>query len=312
MASDHGPGARRVGPAVRQRRSFLRAAGARCALGLLALAKGVGARAQDARSESPVATLDTDLLRTGLYLIRGGGGNSLLRLSANGMVLVDGKLPGNYRALMAQVRRVSKLSDMAVRVLVLTDHHAEHAGTSPQFIAARIPIVAQRNALANLSLPAAPDSAGAASLIAYDSERIVRIGGVEVRLRHFGPARTDGDSVVHFPDMKIVAVGDLLMSGVPEPDFSAGGSLVGWARVLAQVLELDFDRVVPGNGPVVGRGELAEFKSKLDVVVARAGALVGAGVGKDELMARLRTDDLGWRFDFGGVALDRFYAELRG
>jgi glyoxylase-like metal-dependent hydrolase (beta-lactamase superfamily II) len=286
-------------------------AGARCALGLLALAGGGGASAQDAQPEASAAKavpLDTDLVRTGLYLIRGGGGNSLLRLSANGMVLVDGKLAGNYRALMAQVRRVSRLSDMSVRVLVLTDHHEEHAGTSAQFIAARVPIVAQRNALAKLSLPESP----AAALIAYDSERVLRMGGVEVQLKHFGPARTDGDSVVYFPDLKIVAVGDLFMAGAPEPDFSAGGSLVGWAGVLARVLELDFDQVVPGVGPVIGRGVLVAFKEQLDLVVSRAGALVRERVGKNELMARLRTDDLGWRFDFRGVALDRFYAELRG
>ncbi|MEP6504853.1 MAG: hypothetical protein ABJD97_16045 [Betaproteobacteria bacterium] len=297
------------------RRAFLRAAGARCAPGLLALAGGIGASAQDVQPEASAAKDDplaTDLVRTGLYLIRGGGGNSLLRLSANGMVLVDGKLAGSYGALMTQVRRVARLSDMAVRVLVLTDHHEAHAGTSAEFIAARVPIVAQRNALARLPPSESPEAASATPMIAYDTERVLRMGGVEVRLKHFGAARTDGDSVAFFSDLRIVAVGDLLTAGAPEPDFSAGGSLVGWAAVLARVLELDFDRVVPGVGPVVERSALVAFKERLDVVVSRAGALVRDGVGKSELMARLRTDDLGWRFDFTGVALDRLFAELRG
>ncbi len=313
MGSSPGPGTRRARPAARRRRSFLRVAGARLALGLLALAGTVGALAQDPQpgaSAAKGAQLDTDLVRTGLYLIRGGGGNSLLRLSANGMVLVDGKLPGNYRALMLQVRRLSKLSDMSVRVLVLTDHHEEHAGDSTQFVAARIPIVAQRNALAHLSLPESSNAAAGLPVLSYDSERTLRMGGIEVQLKHFGNARTDGDTVVYFPDLKIVALGDLFMPGPPEPDFCAGGSLAGWGAVLAQVLELDFDRVVPGIGPVVDRDALVTFKAKVDAVVARASALVRAGVGKDELMSQLRTDDLGWRFNFSGVALDRFYAEL--
>jgi hypothetical protein len=34
------------------------------------------------------------------------------------------------------------------------------------------------------------------------------------------------------------------------------------------------------------------------------------GVGKDQMMAQLKTDDLGWQFDFTGEQLDRFYEEL--
>ena len=298
--------------AMLRRRSFLRAAGAGCATGLVALARPVAALTPDAPGPAtPGVQLDAELVRTGLYLIRGGGGNSLLRLSANGMLLVDGKLSGSHRALMSQVRRISKLSDMPVRVLVLTDHHEEHAGDSAQFTAAGVAIVAQREALANLGLSESQDAAGRSLVIAYDDERTLRMGGVEVQLKHFGPARTSGDTVVYFPDMKIVALGDLFAPDAPEPDFAAGGSLLGWGSVLGRVLELDFDRVVPGRGPVVGREALVAFKEKLDAVVSRAGALVRAGVGQDALMARLRTDDLGWQLDFTGAALNSFYGEFR-
>ena len=298
-------GLRDARSATLRRRSFLRAAGAGCATALAALARPVVAVAQDAPvTPAQAIQLDAELVRTGLYLIRGGGGNSLLRLSANGMLLVDGNLPGTYRTLMSQVRRISKLSDMPVRVLVLTDHHPEHAGNSAQFAAAGITIAAQREALANLGLPESQDAAGRSRVIAYDDERTLRMGGVEVQLKHFGRARTSGDTVVYFPDMKIVALGDLFATDAPEPDFAAGGSLLGWGSVLARVLELDFDRVVPGRGPVVGREALVAFKDKLDAVVSRAGALVRAGVGEDALMSRLRTDDLGWQF------APAFYASL--
>ena len=313
MGGSRGPRARAARPATQRRRSFVLALAARGGLGLLSLAGGAGAAAQDApagASATNAPRLDSDLVRTGLYLIRGGGGNSLLRLSANGMVLIDGKLPGNYRALMSQVRRISRLSDMAVRVLVLTDHHEKRAGTNAQFLEARIPIVAQRNTLASLSLPESPRAAGGLPVVSYEHERTLRLGGVEVPLKHFGNACTSGDTVVYFPDLKIVALGDLFAPGAPEPDFSAGGSLVGWGAVLTRVLDLDFDQVVPGAGPVVGRSALVAFKGKLDAVVARAGALVRSGVGRDDLMSRMRLDDLGWQFDFAGDDLDRLYVEL--
>lgn len=280
-------------------------------MGSVSLVRAVGAAAPDAQaSAAPGLPLDAELVRTGLYLIRGGGGNSLLRLSANGMILVDGKLPGTYRALMSKVRRIAKLSDMPVRVLVLTNHREEHAGDSAQFIAAGTAIVAQREALANLSLPESQAAVGRAAVVAYDVERTLRMGGVEVRLKHFGPGRTGGDTVVYFPDLKIVALGDLFPTEAPEPDFAAGGSLVGWRGVLAQILELDFDRVVPGVGPVATRDDLVTFAAKVDALASRAIALVKAGVAKEALMSRLQTGDLGWQLRFSGPALDSFFAEL--
>jgi glyoxylase-like metal-dependent hydrolase (beta-lactamase superfamily II) len=126
---------------------------------------------------------------------------------------------------------------------------------------------------------------------------------------HFGSAHTSGDSVVYFPNLKVVAVGDLF-AAAPDPDYSAGGSLVEWGPVLAQVLKLDFDVVVPGTGPPVSRADLEGFKSKIDTLVSRATMLVKKGVAKDQLMAHLKMDDLGWQLSLTGDRLDRFYAEL--
>jgi cyclase len=113
-------------------------------------------------------------------------------------------------------------------------------------------------------------------------------------LLHFGNAHTSRDTVVHFPNLKVVAVGDLF-APTPDPDFSAGGSLVGWGPVLGQILKLDFDVVVPGTGPMVGRGDLEAFKAKIKMLVSRAANLVKKGMAKDQLMAQLTGDDLGWR-----------------
>src|ERR1017187_10630689 len=54
-----------------------------------------------------VPALNAQLVKTGLYVITGAGCNSVLRLSANGFILVDGGLPGNYDVLMKKVDRKS-------------------------------------------------------------------------------------------------------------------------------------------------------------------------------------------------------------
>jgi hypothetical protein len=40
--------------------------------------------------------LQVQLIKTGLYLVSGGGANTLIRMSGDGQVLVDGKLPDSY------------------------------------------------------------------------------------------------------------------------------------------------------------------------------------------------------------------------
>src|SRR5271165_1259036 len=283
-----------------------------CAIVMLVMAVAVAGSAQyNQEKERPGkgagdVTLDAQLVKTGLYLISGGGGNSLLRLSGNGLIIVDGKLPGNYHALS---KRVEKISKQPVRVLVVTDHLESHNGNNAKFLEAGTQILAQENVKKNLASYTPPGGKIAPPTITYDHEFRLRFGGVEAQLMHFGNAHTSGDTVVYFPNLKVVAVGDLFAS-TPNPDFAAGGSLVGWSSVLAQILKLDFDTVIPGTGAPITRADLEAFKAKIDILLSRATGLVSKGVPKDQLMAQLKTDDLGWRLTFTPDQVDHFYAEL--
>ena len=280
-----------------------------CATVFLAItAAGAGpAQYQDRSGKATIdSALATQFVKTGLYVISGGGSNSVLRLSANGLILVNGKLPGNYDAL---VKQATKISDQPIRVVIVTDYHENHTGDSAKFLAAGTGIIAQENVKPALDAYDPPGVKVVPPSLTYDHEYTLKLGGVEARLLHFGNAVTGGDTVVYFPNLKVVAVGDLF-APTPNPDFTAGGSLVGWGPTLAQVLKLDFDVAVPGTGPTATRADLEAFKTKVDTLVSRATLLVKKGVPKEQLMAQLKTDDLGWRFNFTEDQLNRFYAEL--
>ncbi len=286
-------------------------------LPVIALVLGaVASSAQTTQNDGPQANdagnsvLTADLVRTGLFVISGAGGNSLLRLTANGLILVDGKRPCNYKALVTKARKLS-FSDQPIRALITTDYHIDHTGNNAEFLAAGTQIFAQENVKQNLITNNLPDGRVAPPTITYDRDYTLRLGGIEARLLHFGHARTDGDTVVYFANLKVVAVGDLF-APIPDPDFSAGGSLVGWGPVLGEVLKLDFDIAVPGAGPIVTKADVAAFKNKIDTLVSRATGLVDKGVPRDRLMSELKTDDLGWKFSFTKDQLDHFYSELSG
>lgn len=251
---------------------------------------------------------DVRLIKTGLYLIGGGGANTLIRFSAAGTILVDAKLPGLYRALASQVRRISRLSDHPVRVLLLTGSDAARAGNAAQFLAAGIPVVAQRRAAARL-----PAADAKSPLVAFDDDYALRLGGAELRLLHFGRAYSDADAVVHFSDLKVVALGALFTpdaADAPVPDFAAGGSLVNWAPVLDQVLTLDFELVVGADGAPRPRGDLEAFKTRIEMLVDLARSLVRQGAAPDQLPARLQAADSGWSLRFTPEQLAAFHAEL--
>jgi cyclase len=248
--------------------------------------------------KNPVPTpLHVEMVKTGLFLISGGGSNSVLRLSANGLIIVNGTAPGSYDALLTEAK---KISDQPVRILINTDRDAGHTATNARFLEDGTNIVAQQNALKNLSTP---------QIKTYDRELTIHLGGIEAQLLHFGNAHSNGDTVVYFPNLKAVAVGDLF-AAAPDPDYAAGGSLAGWGSVLDQILKLDFDTVIPASGPTVGRAELEAFRAKLGTLMSRAADLVSKGVRKDRLISQLKTDDLGWNLSYTGERLDQFYAEL--
>jgi glyoxylase-like metal-dependent hydrolase (beta-lactamase superfamily II) len=283
-------------------------AGKPFAIVLLSAIGAVAGSAQYARANDPPgkSELKAELIRPGLYLISGGGCNSLLRLSASGLIIVDGKLPGNYDALLEQAH---KISDQPVRVLINTDYHENHTGNNSRFLEDATQILAQENAQKSLAAYNAAGGKIALPTRTYDQHLTLRLGGIEAQVLHFGNAHTNGDTVVYFPNLRVVAVGDLFAT-TPDPDFSAGGSLVGWGPVLAEILKLDFDVVVPGAGPPVTRADLEAFRARIDTLVSRATLLVGSGVPRDKLMAQLKTYDPGWSPGFTGDQLDGFYSEL--
>jgi hypothetical protein len=274
---------------------------------ILALAAAISGSAQYFPSSKVRANdgLSKDLVVAGLYVFKGNGNNSVLRLSANGLILVDSKLAGSYDDLVARVEQTSR---QPIRALILTDTSEASAANAAQFLKNGTVVILQQS-LAEKFVAQNFGGKTPPGLVTYDRDYQIRMGGIEARLMHFGNAYTSGDTAVYFPNLKIVALGNLY-AAVPNPNFAAGGSLVQWSSVLGQVLTLDFDTAVPASGPAISKADLQVFKAKLDRLTERAKRLVNNGVAKNELMSRLRADDLDWNLNFTPQQLDNFYSEL--
>src|SRR5689334_1104287 len=79
-------------------------------------------------------------VKPGLYEVTGAGANSLVRVTSDGVILVDGKLPGdqNYAGVIEQIKTVT---DKPVKFVIVTHHHADHTGNNAQFLKAGAQVV---------------------------------------------------------------------------------------------------------------------------------------------------------------------------
>lgn len=249
-------------------------------------------------------------VKPGLYMIAGAGANSEVAVTNEGLIVVDGKLPGekNYDDLMAQIKSISP---QPIKYLIVTHHHADHTGNNDRFEAAGVKVIGHENLKKNAETynanpkPAPPDETYSGS------KHTVKVDGVSAELHHFGRAHTSGDTVVYFPGMKTVIVSDVVTTGATGPlaDYAGGGSFVEWPKVLADILKLDFDTCIPGNGGPLTKADVEAYKTKVDTFVSRAKEAVAKGVPKDQLMSQIKTDDLGWTPRVPNV--DAFYADLQ-
>ena len=282
---------------------------AACGIGLLAQAPAQGQpQGQGRGGGQPVGSIQ--MVKPGLYVVPGGGSNSIVRVTPDGVILVDTKLPGaaNYDALVAQIKTVTP---QPVKLVIVTHHHADHTGNNDRFAAAGVKVLGHA-ALASALDTYQFDPKPAKPTETYDgNERVVRLGGAEVRVLHLGRAHTGGDSVVYFPEVRVVATSDAVTTGATGPlaDYAGGGSFMGFATVLDAMLKLDFDTAIPGAGPVLTKADVAAFRTKIGAVIDRASAAVKAGVPANELLKQIKTDDLGWAPRIPMV--DAFVAELK-
>src|ERR1700679_1446165 len=248
-------------------------------------------------------------VKPGLYMITGAGGNTTVRVTNQGLIVVDGKLPGqsNYDALMALIKGVS---DQPIKSLIVTHQHDDHTGNNQRFLDAGVQVIGHENLKKNLVTYAVDPKPAPPSMTYPGAAYTVSLGDVKVELHHFGRAHTSGDTVVYFPDLKVVAVSDVVTTGKTGPliDYAGGGSATDWTNVLAGILKLDFDAAIPGNGDVLTKADVQAYKTRFDTMISRARELVRQGVPQDQLLTQIKTDDIGWAPRVPKV--DAFYAEL--
>jgi len=253
------------------------------------------------------APLQLEAVKGNLHMIVGSGGNVGVLVTDSGVVMIDDKFERNVEEMLGLI---ADETDQPVRYVVNTHHHGDHSGGNAKLINdSGVTAAAHENARANL---VRNDQPGAQQFV-YGEQASLFLGQDEVRLLYFGAGHTNGDSVVYFPRLRAVHMGDLFVGGAPFIDYNNGGSALEWDETLNAVLQLEFDTVIPGHGPVSTREDLVEWKEKFETYRERIGDMARDGKTAEEIRAEADLSDLGgWQI--GGLqarSLPGMMRELR-
>jgi len=250
--------------------------------------------------------LAIEQVKDGLYNITGPGGNIGVRVTPEGVILIDDKFPQDFEEIQ---QLVGQVSDLPVRYVINTHHHGDHSGSNVGFIDIA-EIVAHQNARDNMIR----GNQDAPPRMVFTDQTAIYLGGVEVRAFHMGTGHTNGDAVVYFPDLNTVHGGDLLHGTAPFLDYANGGSSRGWVSTVNNILALDWDTAIPGHGAVMSRSDVIAFRNQMEAIRSHMAELIRGGMTRSEAPVRIRSEALSWTMAENGLFMQRsipgFYDEI--
>jgi cyclase len=209
-----------------------------------------------------------------LYILQNGnsnmadlvtyGGNATLYLTDAGVILVDSKSEGEHDDLLAKLKT---LTDKPIKYVILTHNHGDHSGGAAKLQAMGATLLISAADRENMVRGKQQGIPGIGIL----GQAQVILGGKEVQLREFR-GHTRGDTIVYFPALRVICVGDLLTTADTIPmivNYADGGSWTDWARSIDEILKMDFDIVIPGHGPAVTKAQLRDIRAKFGALQER-------------------------------------------
>ena len=279
------------------------------------------------RSEQQLsqAALDATVIehvRDNLYVITGSspldrsafsGGNTGVHVGADGITLVDTKLPGWGQALMDRIRTVS---DKPVTTIINTHTHGDHVGSNA-FFPESVQVVVQENTEANMRRLGMfeGDTAHGMPDTTYRDRMTLGSGADRIELYHFGPGHTDGDTFILYPGLRVLQMGDMFpWRDAPFLDRGNGGSGVAFPDTLQALIDnVDgYDTVIPGHVPVTTPDSLQEYQRFTADLLAAVRGAIEAGRSAEEAAASIDLTGRyeGYRTERMAAAIAAIYEEL--
>jgi cyclase len=242
--------------------------------------------------------IEVEKLKDNLFVLKGGGGNTAVFLTANGVVVVDAKNPGWGQPILDKIKT---LTDKPVTTLINTHTHGDHVSGNVEF-PATVDIIVQENTKTNM-MKMIPNSTAADQTVpaktifeqnggrglpkrTFKDKMTLFKGNDEIDLYYFGRGHTNGDAWVFFPALRVVHAADIFSGkNIPLLDANNGGS----ALLIADTLEKGYngiknvDTIITGHSTQMTPADLEEYIAFNRQFVDDIRAAIKAGKTADEV-----------------------------
>jgi glyoxylase-like metal-dependent hydrolase (beta-lactamase superfamily II) len=228
-----------------------------------------------AYQQTPAApkVVEVEKLKDNLFVLKGGGGNTAVFVQANGITVVDTKLPGWGQPILAKIK---ELSGKPVTTIINTHTHGDHVSGNVEF-PATVDVVTHANTAANMKKMSAVSGLAAPPpgptifeqnqgrglpKRTFTDKMSLGSGADQVDLYYFGRGHTNGDAWVIFPSLRIMHGGDIFSGkNLPLLDFNNGGSGVDIPDTLMKAYNAaaNVDGIITGHSTVMTRADLREY-----------------------------------------------------
>ncbi len=193
-------------------------------------------------------TIEVDKIKDNLYVLKGGGGNTAVFVTSNGVVVVDAKNPGWGQPILDKIKT---LTDKPVTTLINTHTHGDHVSGNVEF-PATVDIIVQENTKANMEKMDIfkQNNGKGMPKRTFKDKLSVGKGSDQVDLYYFGRGHTNGDAFIVFPSLRTMHAGDIFASkNIPLIDTSNGGSAFEIGRTLQKAHDniKNVDTIITGH-----------------------------------------------------------------
>jgi cyclase len=134
--------------------------------------------------------------------------------------------------------------------------------------------------------------------ITFAQSHVIKDREHDLHIEFHGRAHTAGDVVVFCPQKRVVAAGDMILGTLP---YMPDGYPRAWPRTMDSVGRLEFDKILPAHGPLLGRNRMVNQRDFIDEANARVEEAKKAGLSLEETrkvvtvesLKSLQADDYG-------------------
>ena len=242
-------------------------------------------------AQEAAKVIEVEQLEENLYVLRGegGGGNTAVFVTSNGVVVVDSKNPGWGQPILEQIR---ELTSNPVTTLINTHSHHDHVSGNVAFPTA-VEIVTHATTKSNMEAmrPYTGRTEPPANVFAdangqglptrtFTDRMSLGTGDDRVDLYYFGRGHTGGDAWIVFPSLRTLHAGDIFLGQrVPFLDAENGGSGVDLPETLQKAHDTiqDVDTIITGHSTQMTWADLNEWAAfnRDFLQVVRAGLAEG-------------------------------------